>query len=134
MNAAETIQAAVDKLERLRAAATSGPFGFEDGWQPPQWKDQGWTYVRVVAGEPNSISGVRSMVLSTDGTLPGSEGKRRTLADAELIVTLHRTIDAQLDFLRTVRGLAGAQIKGELAELVIGHGEQFARSILGEVS
>lgn len=100
MNAAETIAAAIEKLEALRDAGTPGPYGFEDGWQPPQWKDSGWTYVRVVAGEPNRISGIRGMVLSTDGTLPASEGKARTLADAELIVTLHRTIEPILTILQ----------------------------------
>lgn len=100
MSAAEMIAAAIEKLQALRDASTPGPYGVEDDWQPPQWKDSGWTYVRVVAGEPNPISGIRGMVLSTDGTLPGSEGKARTLANAELIVTLHRTIDPDLEFLR----------------------------------
>jgi hypothetical protein len=136
MNAAETIQAAIEKLEALKESATPGPFGFEDGWQPPQWKSIGHTYVRVVAGKPNHISGIRSMVLSTDGAMPGSEGKRRTLADAELIVTLHRTIDAQLTILReglrAIESLDGLGIDtadipwADVPEL------QLARSILGE--
>ena len=132
MNAAETIAAAIEKLEALRDAGTPGPYGFEDGWQPPQWKDSGWTYVRVVAGEPNRISGIRGMVLSTDGTLPASEGKARTLADAELIVTLHRTIDAQLAILRV--GINEISPHDDTTEPITEAAFRLARAILGEAS
>lgn len=53
--------------------------------------------------------------------------------NAELIVTLHRTIDAQLDMLRFARGFYGAQITGPesstaFAELALA----LAAAILGE--
>jgi hypothetical protein len=55
--------------------------------------------------------------------------------DAELIVTLHRTIDAQLDLLRTARGFYGAGITGpETASLFAAHALVIADSVLGGAS
>lgn len=97
MTQAEEIQTAIDKLTALKASSTPGPWDIEDGWKPPQWNEH--TYARVVAGQPNPISGIRSPVVSTNGSAPGSAAKRRDLADADLVITLHATIDAQLTIL-----------------------------------
>jgi hypothetical protein len=52
-----------------------------------------------------------------------------------LIVTLHRTIDAQLDFLRTARGFYGAGLTGDAASsLFAEHALQMARAINGTTS
>jgi len=94
----QRIEAAIQRLETLRDRSTPGPWAVEDGWQPPQWDVH--TYVRVVGGEPNKISGIRHPIASTNGAESQSAMKRQTLAEAHLIVTLHRTIDAQLAILR----------------------------------
>ena len=83
MSAVEEIQQAIATLERLRAESTPGP-----------WR----------ATANNRRSGTHAIY----GELPGQEvvgatpnyGGLWLFADAELIVTLHRTIDAQLAILR----------------------------------
>jgi hypothetical protein len=70
VNAAETIQAAIEKLERLKGRSTPGDWwrsGFDDVFAGPGLSDD--------------------VVVVQDARLS---------FDAELIVTLHRTIDAQL--------------------------------------
>lgn len=82
MNAAETIQAAIDKLEQKQAAATTG-----------EWAMSGNdTFGYGVASSPNDLVISRWEVSDED---------------ADLIVTLHRTIDAQLAILKNNYG--GAQ-------------------------
>jgi hypothetical protein len=93
MNAAEKIQAAIERLEELRDGSTPGPRFVCDanGGDPieygPLW---------VISHEDMSTN-------RTDGEAPEdwfmelSCGRKE---DAELIVTLHRTIDAQLAILR----------------------------------
>lgn len=74
MNAIERIQAAIEKLEALKAQATGG-----------EWWKSG---LEVFAGP-----GLSADYLVVENA--------RLRADAELIVTLHRTIDAQLAVLRS---------------------------------
>jgi hypothetical protein len=113
---AETIAAAIEKLEHLRSRGSDGPW--------------------------------RVDVLSrTNGTVAVSNEVGRYVAhyvaepDAERIVTLHRTIDAQLAILRTALG-AG------ISDMVVLNPDKFrgvgavlyraafdiARAILGEVA
>lgn len=86
MNAAETIAAAIEKLEAQRSESTSGT----------------WEYVSEPFGaiftEQEPGLGVQTEV-----------AEEMHDADGLLIVTLHRTIDAQLAILR--RGLAKMQAR-----------------------
>jgi hypothetical protein len=91
MNAAETIAAAIEKLEAGRTAATSGP----------------WSSGLV------GVYGPEGYVASDGDMWPD---------DRALIVTLHRTIDAQLAILRMYRIFPHPQV------------ETLARAILGESS
>lgn len=76
MNAVETLGAAIHKLETLKAAGTEGEW-----WMNPI--ERGEVFIE---GDPAA------------GEYPLAEVHEH--ADAELIVTLHRTIDAQLAILR----------------------------------
>lgn len=80
MNAAETIAAAIEKLERERAA--SNPAG--ETW-------------RVADSITREFATIRSTSAWND-SIVATELMRE---DAELIVTLHRTIGAQLAILRS---------------------------------
>jgi hypothetical protein len=75
MNAVEKLEAAITKLETLKADAKPGPWTIA----PPHNIDVDWRCIDSHGG-----------VCLADATV----------ADAELIVTLHRTIDAQLAILR----------------------------------
>lgn len=86
-SAVDRLRAAVGVLERLKADSAPGP-----------WEKR---YVLGMADWPVVIS---------DGI--GAEwaaGVSSPEHDAELIVTLHRTIDAQLAFLRSVHGARGVE-------------------------
>lgn len=78
MNAVERLEAAIVKLVELRDSALPAPW---------------WLYCEDHAG-PSVLSGPRM-----GGRIVVQEWMV-DLADAELIVTLHRTIDAQLAILR----------------------------------
>lgn len=80
--AVETIQAAIEKLEALKAESTPGP------WH--DWEDDLTNEVDVWHDQEQ-----RSHIANC-----GVAGMPRVEADADLIVTLHRTIDAQLAILR----------------------------------
>jgi hypothetical protein len=81
VNAAETIAAAIEKLETLRDAGTPGP-----------WVD-GENAGRYDAAIVTADSGMwADAVVRDDGFLD--------FRDAALVITLHRTIDAQLAVLR----------------------------------
>jgi hypothetical protein len=107
MNAAETIQAAIEKLERQKADTTPGPW-------------------RVVN---ESLQGSRHDYdpMIDAGDYAASSERFVRPADAELIVTLHRTIDAQLVILRS--GLAHA---GYADQVIPVHARALAEAILGE--
>jgi len=102
MTAAETIQAAIDKLEGHRRAATEGR------WQHKRSLDNHWV-------ESNDRIALAEAI---------------SQPDAELIVTLHRTIDAQLAILRwyaaTLATAPGFEPHGSNEFIAL------ARAILGE--
>jgi hypothetical protein len=108
MNAAETIQAAIDKLEAGKAG---------DGFCVGPWQ-----YLRKGSwGGESAVADSNGHPLAWVGD--GNDADR----DAELIVMLHRTIDAQLAILRTGLTLATAFPNSEWTNTV-----NLARSILGE--
>ena len=79
MTPTERLQAAIEKLEALQAQTTQAP-----------WSVVGGEVVRDAGG----LRTIQSLwVADIDPTVP----------DADLIVTLHRTIDAQLAILRDGR-------------------------------
>jgi hypothetical protein len=114
MNAEETIQKAIDKLHQLRDETTPGP----------------WLR-RYVIGDPNwpviISDDIGEVVNTTIETFT-------TKMDADLIVTLHATIDAQIAILDAAR----EQYAG--SERTASHDEpaaswmavHLARAILGE--
>ena len=77
MNTAEKIQTAIAELEALKASSTQG-----------KW---------AVSAKQLDLSGF----VYAPSVCAGCGWDRDTDADAELIVTLHRTVDAQLKILRT---------------------------------
>lgn len=79
MTAVEEIEAAIVELEALKVASTPGP----------------WT-------APAAILGLKSTTIFGTPIDGGHAAYVATAHDAELIVTLHRTIDAQLAILRHV--------------------------------
>lgn len=110
MSAVERLQAAIEKLERLRKDA----FGQgEHGWWVEEQQANPAFEAEVRAeGVPDGFHDGIAMV--------------QDMPDAQLIVTLHRTIDAQLDILRrAVDGWAGVEAQDALA---------LADAILGDQS
>ena len=116
------ISAAIEKLERLKAESTPGPWAsVQDG--------QHATLVRRPPKSENAIHTPADIPLHWDG----GYGYDPTMeaSDADLIVTLHRTIDAQLELLRLAlkygeldagsgsRFIAGAV---KLADAILGRG------------
>lgn len=100
MNASEKIQAAIERLEGLKAASTQG-----------KW---------AVSAKQLDIPGF----MYAPSVCAGCGWDRDTDADADLIVTLHRTIDAQLAILREyalpaalLNEQCGAQTAGPLLAL-----------------
>lgn len=106
MNAAETIQAAIDKLEA----------------QKDTYYAEGEEVWRV-----EHRDGFASRVFNQDDFLVADEVAS---IDADLIVTLHRTIDAQLAILRTAQGM----LRPGVGVTVVNDAQDLARAILGEVS
>lgn len=90
MNAAETISAAIDALERRRDAAPAGPWAWRD-----DFGDHGDTGLALTNAAGDEIIGAYNWHCCSFRDDP-------TVADgaADLIATLHRTIDAQLAILR----------------------------------
>ncbi len=71
-------------------------------------------------------------LIEIDDTITYPDDPRRALTNDDYMVTLHRTIDAQLDTLRTARGFYGAAITGpEVATLFAEHALILARAING---
>jgi hypothetical protein len=119
MNAAETIAAAIEKLETLKAESTPSP------WH--HWTDDLTGDVDLWHDQE-----ARSYIATL-----GHSDAPRVNRDADLIVTLHRTIDAQLKILRRDIDIRVAYIaRGVLAqwvEAVERAGDlDLARAILGE--
>lgn len=83
MSAVEEIQQAIATLERLRAESTPGPWRVDDDSPTDIWTE----------GE-SVLGGTVHTVVD-----PFGRGDYQPDGDAALIVTLHRTIDAQLAWL-----------------------------------
>lgn len=91
MNAVEKLTAAISRLELLKAESTPGPWfvGDANGSMPMEYRPL-WV-----------VSTIESAF--RDGEAPDDHHLEIHVgdgSDAELIVTLHRTIDAQLAWLR----------------------------------
>lgn len=129
MGAAETIAAAIEKLEQQKADSTPGPWDFEytdesievnAGTARTQW-NEGHT-----SGFPASSWTTTDRILEVD-VYDLDENEADLIAgNAELIVTLHRTIDAQLAILRD-----GAELEANEG-MVYWTTLDLARAILGE--
>ena len=93
MSAVETIQAAIEKLEMLRTKSTPRP------WTAMEYdSNPGDRGVPIIGGgEIGSMEGHLTAYTMTLGS------EEQSVIDAELIVTLHRTIDAQLALLRAAQ-------------------------------
>ena len=90
MSAIETIQAAIVKLEQLKADCTPGEW-----WAMEYDSNPGDQGVPIIGGdELGSLGGHLTAYTMTLGS------EERSVIDAELIVTLHRTIDPNLATLR----------------------------------
>jgi hypothetical protein len=85
MNAVEGIEAAIERLEHLKVQSTPAPWHY--------WTDELTGDVDLWHDQE-----VRSHI-----AVMGHFGSSRVYRDADLIVTLHRTIDAQLAILRANR-------------------------------
>ena len=85
MNAVERIGAAIERLEALKAETTPGPW-----------------LLTVARQNTHAIYG-RSPGQEVVGSTP-RHGGLWNATDGDLIVTLHRTIDAQLAILRAASG------------------------------
>ena len=91
MNADDLRAVAADIREKANAA-TPGPWAVDpDRWAPPGWREE-VGYLRIVAGEPNPISGIRKKVVSTDGAEAGSDRDRLNYANAAHIVAWSPTV------------------------------------------
>jgi len=86
MSAVERLQAAIDKLEQLKAESTQGEWWFES---LPETGES-----RIAS----DVYGFAFMAATTVTFYPVPGGMKPN--DAELIVALHRTIDAQIAALR----------------------------------
>lgn len=126
MNAVERLQAAITKLETLKSESTAGRWFFEPPSERPFPQsdasllatDDTWgTCGYYCTFAPNSLTSRGEPGkpghehLNSESVLTGwgydASGIDGSDADRELIVTLHRTIDAQLAILR--EGLQRAQ-------------------------
>jgi inosine/xanthosine triphosphate pyrophosphatase family protein len=108
VSAAETIQAAIDKLEAQRTFATKGQWAVTDDGD------------LCVVGGSTEVAYFRWMANTFN-------------PDAELIVTLHRTIDAQLALFRSSIWLLSIDRLTETHAAVQGTID-LAHAILGESS
>ena len=89
MNAVERIEAAITKLEALKSESIQGL------WRSAELSGSHWLVFAATDGSGGGES--VAAITSNDGD---NESSREPTA--ELIVTLHRTIDAQLAILRAV--------------------------------
>ncbi|GAA1737069.1 hypothetical protein [Microcella frigidaquae] len=98
MTPVERLRAAIEKLESMRAACTPGDWDFES---MPETGES-----RIYS----EADGFAFMSATTVTFFPVPGGMKPN--DAELIVTLHRTIDAQISILRAALARAEAKIAG----------------------
>lgn len=105
MTPAERLEAAIARLEQLKAESTPGDWGVETIPETGESR---------VSSERD---GFAFMAATTVTSFPVPGGVTRV--DAQLIVTLHRTIDAQLGILRDALHVYGNPIPA-----FIGHEEQ----------
>jgi hypothetical protein len=124
--AVETIQAAIEKLEELKALSTG----------PNLWMVDREFPAKVLHPDKPGYDWDGQLVADTN---TDEIGLPTNPADARLIVTLHRTIDAQLAIL--ANGLIVAKHWEDILEQVSGtmrtpinHALLLARAILGEES
>ena len=111
MTAVERLEAAIAKLEQLKAFSTPG-----------EWYRAGFPEPSVWAG-----TGLSTDLLVVDDA--------RFLHDADLIVTLHRTIDAQIWLLRLTSAYLGAGMTGpDSSDAFAALGVALADAILGDNS
>lgn len=122
MSAVEEIQAAIDKLTEMKAASTQ-PTGGRTSW---------------MKGNPkrNRFEGLGDIFTGPEDHESRDIATHMVEEDAELVVTLHRTIDAQLAILH--EGLKVATHFGTLAANIVGsvripldHALALARAING---
>lgn len=124
MKAAETIQAAIDKLESLKAESTQPTHG--GSWIQGSDKKPFETRGEVYSGPLSDISSDVASWISP--------------SDADLIVTLYRTIDAQLAILSDAARAWADSLPmamfggGDMREGIYAYHLVLARAILGEVS
>jgi len=85
--------------ELILDAITPGPWGIEPGWAAPAC-DPDTTCIRVVAGDPNAISGIRSKMVSTDVARPQSDGVVQNGLNATFIAGAPAAMRALIDELR----------------------------------
>lgn len=103
------ISAAIEKLERLKAESTEGPWEVET--IPETGESRVTRHFEFFGPQSESVA-------------PGMV----TVADADLIVTLHRTIDCQLRLLREMKhlretgevGPGDLYVTDELASAILG--------------
>jgi len=115
VNAQETIAAAIEKLERLRDDSTPGPWAL-DICSPSIW----------TAGE--TVLGGTIADINYDQ----QTGDHHPKEDGELIVTLHRTISAQLAILRQAHAELEPFAGVRLPDDAVQHELDLARAILRE--
>lgn len=121
MSAVERLQAAIDKLEALRAESTQGEWGFES---VPETGES-----RIYA----EADGFAFMAATTVTFYPVPGGMKPS--DADLIATLHRTIDAQLAILRTALDVVEETEEGAIRASALGMSALgLAHAILGDQS
>lgn len=104
---------AIAELDRRVEASTQGP-----------WVHQATT----VSGYSRVVDALGDAITAED-----EGGEVFSPADAELIVTLHQTIQAQRDTLLTGRMIQEMQLDSPLLRFVLADANRLARSILGEL-
>lgn len=127
MSGGETIRAAIDKLKELRDASSLLPWEID---APGADFDSRWDYVRVMRAPTAPSEADYDRFIVRDGSYSGDAGGLDS-GDANLIVALSRTIDAQLAILEwgaQVHDLKHNQHPSPLERRALG----LARAILGD--
>ncbi|GAB2567361.1 hypothetical protein [Leucobacter ruminantium] len=128
MTAIEILERAISKLETLRDEATGEP----GKWR---WYDYGKSGRTLAAPNPipGPVDGYFGQMYGHDlNVLKTTDDWPPTLADAELIVALSRTVEPMLDTLRFAQSLFYVPMYGEQAAEIVQHSLAIARAILGE--
>jgi hypothetical protein len=108
MTPAEKLQAAVGKLERLKAASTPGPLYAQNAGDV--FTDLAAPNAEGVNAEQNDAWHVASF-MSGQNDMPYREEE----ANRALFLTLHRTVDAQLTMMRSALEWLGEKNNAALA-------------------